>query len=208
MVNFIQAEATEKAEEIRVQAEEEFTREKEKLVDDGKSRIRDIYEKKEAQVKIERKISQSNEEKAARLSVLKLRNDTMIEILEETSERLKEFSKNKQQYKELLEELILQSALQLSETDISVVGREEDKNVLESVVSSVEKRYTKKTEKSIKISIAKDNFLKNSIGGVFVIGLRGRIQIDNTLEERLRLSLEQMVPLLRHELFPHGENLY
>jgi len=209
MINFIQSEAREKAEEIRVQAEEEFTLEKQKLVEDGKSKLRETFAKKENQVEVDKKIAQSNQEKEARLTVLKLRNDVVKHIMVDAEERLKTVVNDQARYKKLLTDLILQGCLQLSESKVEVAGREEDLSLLDSIVDNVQKAYKEKRNQDVSVTIAKSNFIKNSIGGVYVTGLRGRIQLDNTLEERLQLLMEKYVPVMRNELFANaGDDLY
>ncbi len=56
MINFIESEAQEKANEIKVQANEEFAIEKQNLVEAAKKKIRSEYEKKEKQVEVEKKM--------------------------------------------------------------------------------------------------------------------------------------------------------
>lgn len=56
MINFIESEAQEKANEIKVQANEEFAIEKQNLVEAAKKKIREEYEKKEKQVEVEKKM--------------------------------------------------------------------------------------------------------------------------------------------------------
>lgn len=56
MVQFIKQEAEEKANEIRVAAEEEFNIEKLQMVETEKQRIRKEYERKESQVEVKKKM--------------------------------------------------------------------------------------------------------------------------------------------------------
>ena len=56
MVSFIEKEAQEKASEIKVKAEEEFTIEKARIVQSQKQKIQQEFEKKEKQVLINKKM--------------------------------------------------------------------------------------------------------------------------------------------------------
>ena len=56
MMNFIEQEANEKAEEIDAKAEEEFNIEKGRLVTEQRLKIMEFYEKKEKQVELQRKM--------------------------------------------------------------------------------------------------------------------------------------------------------
>lgn len=98
MVTFIEQEANEKAEEIDAKAEEEFNIEKGVYVNNGLAltrvsfaspgrlvqqqcqKIMDYYDKKEKQVKLQRRITASNLLNAARLEVLKAREDHIKEV--------------------------------------------------------------------------------------------------------------------------------
>lgn len=56
MINFIESEAREKANEIDLQANEEFAIEKQNLVEDAKRKIRADYELKEKNVEVQRQV--------------------------------------------------------------------------------------------------------------------------------------------------------
>jgi hypothetical protein len=43
--------------------------------------------------------------------------------------------------------------------------------------------------------------LKNSAGGIIVLGHGGKIELDNTLEERLKLLETQSLPKIRASIF-------
>merc|ERR1712018_98556 len=75
MMAFIDQEANEKAEEIDAKAEEEFNIEKGRLVQQERVKIMEYYERKEKQIELLKKIQNSNLLNAARLRVLKSRED-------------------------------------------------------------------------------------------------------------------------------------
>ena len=83
MVQFIKQEAEEKANEIRVAAEEEFNIEKLQMVETEKQRIRKEYERKESQVEVKKKIEYSTELNAMRLKVLAAREEAIQGMLAE-----------------------------------------------------------------------------------------------------------------------------
>ena len=82
MVQFIKQEAEEKANEIRVAAEEEFNIEKLQM-ETEKQRIRKEYERKESQVEVKKKIEYSTELNAMRLKVLAAREEAIQGMLAE-----------------------------------------------------------------------------------------------------------------------------
>ncbi|KAG8042164.1 hypothetical protein G9C98_000155 [Cotesia typhae] len=64
-----------------------------------------------------------------------------------------------------------------------------------------------KVLKEVVIKVDQDNFLPaESCGGVDLIAARGRIKIVNTLETRLELIAQQLVPEIRSSLFGRNPN--
>ena len=68
MIKFIQQEASEKAQEIKLKADEEFNIEKLRMVEGEKQKIRAEYERKEKNVEVQKRIAQSNEVRARQIS--------------------------------------------------------------------------------------------------------------------------------------------
>lgn len=66
-------EAEEKANEIKVSAEEEFNLEKLQLLEQEKSKIRKDYERREAQIEVKKKIEYSKQLNEQRIKVLSSR---------------------------------------------------------------------------------------------------------------------------------------
>lgn len=55
-------------------------------------------------------------------------------------------------------------------------------------------------------SIYADTFHNDSSGGVIILGGKGKIEVNNTFDERLRLLQDSALPAVRKELFgtnPH-----
>lgn len=108
MMAFIEQEANEKAEEIDAKAEEEFNIEKGRLVQQQRLKIMEYYEKKEKQVKLQKKIQSSNMLNQARLKVLKVREDHVRNVLDEARRRLGEVTKDEPRYSSVLRTLVVQ----------------------------------------------------------------------------------------------------
>ena len=88
MVAFIHQEATEKAKEIKLKADEEFNIEKLRMVEAEKQKIRNEYERKEKQIEVQKRIAQSNVVRLGRLEALKARDTAMQDILADAAVRL------------------------------------------------------------------------------------------------------------------------
>ncbi|XP_015606969.1 V-type proton ATPase subunit E [Cephus cinctus] len=207
MMAFIEQEANEKAEEIDAKAEEEFNIEKGRLVQQQRLKIMEYYEKKEKQVELQKKIQSSNMLNQARLKVLKVREDHVRNVLDEARKRLGEVTRDPSRYAQVLKSLIIQALYQLMEANVLIRVRQVDLGIADSVITSVQQTYKEISGKEVSVKIDQDNFLPaDSCGGVELLAARGRIKICNTLESRLELIAQQLVPEIRSALFGRNPN--
>mmetsp|Transcript_39596 Transcript_39596/g.99804 ORF Transcript_39596/g.99804 Transcript_39596/m.99804 type:complete len:234 (+) Transcript_39596:189-890(+) len=211
MVTFIEKEAREKANEIKVKAEEEFNIEKQKIVKAERQRIQKEFERKEKQVEVKKKIKYSNELNQSRLKVLKARDDAVRQIFQEASKNLASISSNAESYKKLMLNLIVQGLIKMDESEVELIARKVDVALVESLQSEVLNLYKKTTNKTCKLEVSKKHFLsppptgaqgeRACCGGILLSAHAGRILCNNTLEQRLQLSYEAMLPEIRTTLF-------
>ncbi|GAB1600435.1 V-type proton ATPase subunit E-like [Argonauta hians] len=207
MMAFIEQEANEKAEEIDVKAEEEFNIEKGRLVQQQRVKILEYYERKEKQVELQKKIQSSNLLNQARLKVLRDREDHIKDVLEEARRRLGQVTNDKSRYIGILEGLITQALFQILETNVIVKCREQDLNMVKEVLPRCQENFRNATKKDVKVTINTENFLSSSVsGGVEVLAHQGKIKVVNTLDKRLELISQQMLPQLREILFGKNAN--
>ncbi|XP_029036492.1 V-type proton ATPase subunit Vha26 [Osmia lignaria lignaria] len=207
MMAFIEQEANEKAEEIDAKAEEEFNIEKGRLVQQQRLKIMEYYEKKEKQVELQKKIQSSNMLNQARLRVLKVREDHVRNVLDEARKRLSEISQDVPQYKEIMKLLVLQGLCQLTEAHITIRVRQVDLSLVDSIIEPIQDAYKQITRKDVAIKIDQDNFLSpDSCGGVDLYAAKGRIKVSNTLETRLELIAQKLIPEIRSALFGSNPN--
>ncbi|KAJ1631778.1 hypothetical protein T492DRAFT_628186 [Pavlovales sp. CCMP2436] len=206
MVKFIRQEAVEKAREIHVKAEEEFNIEKLRMVEAEKARIRAEYERKEKDIEVTKRISQSNHVRAARLNILSERQVQLNNLKEDAQKRLTRLVQS-DKYASLLESLIVEGLIRLEGTKVSiraVSGQATTaKNVLPSAVAKYKTWAEKKGAafvKEIDITI-NDVAIKGSCGGVILATAGDKIVLDNTLETRLTLAMEVRLPETRRVLF-------
>ncbi|XP_050450805.1 V-type proton ATPase subunit E [Cataglyphis hispanica] len=208
MMAFIEQEANEKAEEIDAKAEEEFNIEKGRLVQQQRLKIMEYYEKKEKQVELQKRcIQSSNMLNQARLKALKVREDHVRNVLDEARKRLGEVTHNTAQYREILRLLIIQGLFQLTESNVTLRIRQIDIPLVESLFDTIQQEFKEKTKKDVILKIDTDNFLPNEgCGGVELLASKGRIKISNTLETRLELIAQQLIPEIRSALFGSNPN--
>ncbi|XP_034948612.1 V-type proton ATPase subunit E [Chelonus insularis] len=207
MMAFIEQEANEKAEEIDAKAEEEFNIEKGRLVQQQRLKIMEYYEKKEKQVELQKKIQSSNMLNQARLKALKVREDHVKTCLDEARKRLSQVAHDRAKYSEILKLLIVQGLYQLMEHNVVLRVRQVDLPLVESFLDEISAIYKDISKKEVVIKVDQDNFLPaESCGGVELFALKGRIKINNTLESRLELIAQQLIPEIRSALFGRNPN--
>ncbi|KAI1882084.1 hypothetical protein AGOR_G00247050 [Albula goreensis] len=207
MMAFIEQEANEKAEEIDAKAEEEFNIEKGRLVQTQRLKIMEYYEKKEKQIEQQKKIQMSNLMNQARLKVLKARDDMISDLLNEARTRLATIAKDPTQYQTLMDGLILQGFYQLLEPKVTIRCRQNDLNTVQAAVQKSIPIYQAAVKNTINVHIDQDNHLPADIsGGVEIYNADGKIKVSNTLESRLDLMAQQMMPEIRVELFGANQN--
>lgn len=207
MMAFIEQEANEKAEEIDAKAEEEFNIEKGRLVQQQRLKIMEYYEKKEKQVELQKKIQSSNMLNQARLKVLKVREDHVRSVLDEARRRLGEVTKNPTEYRSVLQKLIVQALYQTMEAKVILRCRQVDQALVNEILPACMEQYKSNIGKDVIIAVDTDNFLPpDTCGGVELIALNGRVKVPNTLESRLELISQQLVPEIRNALFGANPN--
>ncbi|KAJ7583419.1 ATPase V1/A1 complex subunit E [Mycena floridula] len=205
MVAFIKQEALEKAREIKVKADEEFAIEKAKLVKQEQQAIDAQYEKKLKGAQVAQKIAQSNLTNKSRLQLLHRREEHLQDLFAASRESVQTLSKNEGQYVQFLEGVIVQGFLQVYEPEVTILAREKDVALVQQAAESAAKNYKDLSGKDVAFSV--EGGLKDEgTGGVKLISGTRRITLDNTLDERLRLLEDRMLPEIRLELFGPNEN--
>jgi len=179
MMAFIEQEANEKAEEIDAKAEEEFNIEKGRLVQQQRIKIMEYYEKKEKQVELQKKIQSSNMLNQARLKVLKVREDHVRGVLDESRRRLGEVTRDQARYSQILQSLITQGLYQIMEAKITIRGRQVDAQLIQNVLPASVEQYKREAGKDVVITLDTDNYLSaDSTGGIEILALQGRIRVS------------------------------
>ena len=153
---------------------------------------------------------------ASRLEILKEKEKIIEEVMKESSGKLASIGNpNDPSYKTLLQSLLSQAFLTLSEPQVEVRCRQVDLDIVESILEDSIQEYKKRSNKELDARIDKKNFLAppkseespNNFcsGGIIVVGYNGRIKCDNTLDQRLLLAYEGLLPDIRIKLFGASE---
>jgi len=207
MMAFIEQEANEKADEIDSKAEEEFNLQKGQLVTDARQKINEEYEKREKQVELQRKIQSSKMLNFARLQVLKCKENHIKNVLDETRGQLITIAQKPENYRTLVEKLLLQGLLQLVEDNVVVRCRQTDVALVEQIKGGVCQQFEQKAARKCNVVIDTKTFLNDKCGGgVEILARNGKIMVANTLEKRLEHVAAQMQPQMRAKLFGPNPN--
>jgi len=207
MIAFIDQEASEKAEEIDSKAEEEYNIEKARLMEDQRTKISETFQNKKNQNELQRKIHNSHVQNAARLRVLKAKEEHMKTLVEQAHQTLERLAADEGRYKQILVGLITQGMFQLMEDTVVVRCRNSDLGLVQSVLSECINNYKQLCERNINIAVDPENFINPKIaGGVELLAQKGKIRVENTLDSRLEMLGVQMVPELRDILFGINAN--
>lgn len=92
------------------------------------------------------------------------------------------------------------------EAQVLIKGRQADQQIIQSILPQAAEEYKKATNKDVVITLGTDSFLPaDACGGVELSALNGRIRVPNTLESRLELISQQLIPEIRTALF--GRNI-
>ncbi|CAD8177670.1 unnamed protein product [Paramecium pentaurelia] len=212
MVNAIKAEATEKAEQIKDMAAQQFRIEKNKLLNQQKERIIEEYKKKIESYTIEKRIQRSSRINQSRLSKMQARFELIQRLKEEVRQKMAKLIQDQSVYRELLKNLIVQGMIKLLEPRIELTCLEQDVSLVRSILGECQEEFQqiikKETIKDFKttLSINQSQYLtekmgKPILGGVVLSCANSRIVCSNTLDDRLELSLQEFLPDIRNGLF-------
>jgi len=153
MTAFIRQEAMEKANEIRLKADEEFAIEKSKLVRQEQASIDASYDKKFKQASMSQQITRSTVSNKTRLRILSARQELLDRLFDDSGKKLADVSKDKNKYKGILKDLILEGAYALNEDKLQVRVRKADNELAGKAIDEAQKEYKSKVAKDVSITI-------------------------------------------------------
>jgi V-type H+-transporting ATPase subunit E len=153
MTAFIRQEAMEKANEIRLKADEEFAIEKSKLVRQETAAIDTSYEKKFKQASMSQQITRSTVSNKSRLRVLSARQELLDTLFQDASGKLADVSKDKKKYQSILKNLILEAAYALNEDKLQIKVRKADNDIAKKAADEAQTEYKSNLNKEVAITI-------------------------------------------------------
>jgi len=159
MTAFIKQEATEKAREIEIKANEEFAIEKSKLVRQEVDAIDANYAKKFKQATMSQQITRSTVANKTRLKVLAARQELLDDIFEAAQARLGEASQDADKYQATLKGLLLEGFYVMNEPELVICARKADKEAVEKAIEAAVAEYKEKTGNETSATVDEENFV-------------------------------------------------
>ena len=159
MTAFIKQEATEKAREIEIKADEEFAIEKSKLVRQETDVIDSAYQKKFKQATMSQQITRSTVANKTRLRVLGARQELLDDIFAAAEKRLGDAAADKARYEAVLKGLVLEGLYAMNEPDVQVRARKADYALVRKAIDAAAAEYKDKTGKAVAATIDEANDL-------------------------------------------------
>eukprot|EP00930_Biecheleria_cincta_P045357 TRINITY_DN3126_c0_g2_i1.p1 TRINITY_DN3126_c0_g2~~TRINITY_DN3126_c0_g2_i1.p1 ORF type:complete len:233 (-),score=70.76 TRINITY_DN3126_c0_g2_i1:110-808(-) len=220
MKEFMLTEAREKATDIQKKGEEEFSIEVYRLITEQKEKVRQTYERKTKQIETQYAIAKSMAINKQRLEKIKARQEVMQKVSDDAVVELQKEMKKADACKKFITQLILQGLLMLLEDEVTIRCRQSDTALVQGCMKDASDQYAKliKAEtgatKACNLVIDTASYLPpapvpgkdgpSCLGGIKLFCQGGKISVDNTIDERLKLVMEQAKPAMRELLFPQA----
>ncbi|SJK86112.1 ATP synthase (E/31 kDa) subunit [Babesia microti strain RI] len=217
MVNFILNEAKDKSEEIESKAMEEFNIKKLTIIHKLKEEARQKNIKKLKQEETKSLLEKTEILHKLRLDSIKVKNNILMEIQEAAGMKLDKLHEDKEKYKSLIIDLIVEACILLATPEVWVFCKARDKQVVLESIDPAIKKYEKliksnpNNPQQIKITLNPKDIeaatSKGSIcyGGVMITSVDGSLICNNTLRTRLESIVNRGTPILSSKLY--GESL-
>lgn len=217
MIAFIRQEAKEKAEEIEVKTESAFMAEKLSLQTEASIKIREEFAKNQKEALIAKKIQRSKEISKARFDTMESRDKKINSLKDEVLGKLEAVEKH-QQYSELVRVLIVQGLIKMGdEENVKVQCRKCDVEIVKGELEQAKAMFLKAVKEAtgvaIKVTVSVDE--QNPLppppsperqgatcrGGVVLTARNGKVICRNTLDSRLDVVYNNLLPQVRGILF-------
>ena len=223
MIAFIQAHGKERVSDINMQMENDFTVQKEKMIEAEKKRLYEQFNKDLNIAEINLKIEKSAEQNKVRIVRMQKTNEMVESLKGEAKKAMQErMSSNRTEYSALLKQLLIQGLIKLIEPKVTLRCRESDHSLLAAVIDDAVSEYKQLMLAQVKalegkedipctVTIDENNRLpeynesdpENScLGGFIMYCRKNRIVCSQTLDARIEMTYQMAIPEIRRTLFP------
>lgn len=207
MIAFIKQEALEKAKEIHIKADEDFQIEKATLVNKEVRAIDSALDERRKTLRVQKHVATSRDINRGRIDRLHAQQEGINELFHAARDKITDISSIHDLYANFVKNSILQGLYSIADRNIKLRVRETDIDIVNAQIPLATQEYRQRMKSDVKIIIDPLHTLpNNSSGGVVITALDGKISIDNTIEERLRLLQENALPEIKAALFGQNPN--
>jgi V-type H+-transporting ATPase subunit E len=207
MIDFIEREAQEKADELDQAAQEEYDVEKMRLVEAEKAKIRANLEKRKKQAEVDRRVARANHAKGQRLRMMQDRAVILETLQEQAKKNVMAIVNDAKKYQQLMTDIIRQSVHAI-QADTTITCRKQDEAVVRKLLDETQQWYQAKNGKPVKLAIDKTYLVDaEAWGGVVLRSTDGRIVCDNTLSYRAANVFVEQLPTIRYYLFNENADI-
>jgi len=217
MISFIMQEAKEKADDIKKNTENEFSVDKLSRERNLNLVVREEFARKRKERLTSKKIERSRKATEVRIKKMRERDNIIKNLREEIVDKLADVSKNTR-YSDLIKFLIVQGLMTIAENRVTLRCRKEDLNIVNGQLAPAIKQYQDFIKQNTgiapncKIDVSNDYLSpgpsKNKTekaasccGGIILSARNGTIVCKNTLDSRLDLCFDNLIPQIRGILF-------
>ena len=223
MIEFIRTQGTERVNQINQQMETDFTVQSEKMIQSEKKRLQDQMMKDLQIAERDLKIEKSKKANKERITRMKRTNELVESLQSEAGVAMAQrLTNNRDDYANLLKNLLVQGLIKLIEPKITLRCRQSDVDVLSGIVDEAVQEYKTSMLEQVAALEGKDdipcvvtvddtNFLpefnaqdptNSCLGGFVMYARKNRIVCSQTLDDRLAMTFQQSIPAMRASLFP------
>jgi len=199
MINFINNEAYEKAEEINRDSVETASIERSRFVEAEKKKVRADFEKKQKQIEVQHRVTRSHLVKEMRHLVLAERETLLRTLTTDVDNRLKQLVADPGSYTPLLQNVIVQGIKILRTEKVFLQIMENDRKLVD--LAQVAALGTKATGFTVHVEFDEKFLNPDLIGGAIIRSADRELTCDNTLAARKKLILRERIPDIRALLF-------
>lgn len=201
MIEFIDRDAQEKVREYDDEAQAMYDSEKANLVEAQKKKVLAAHEEAKKQLEINRRVGRAQVSKQERMRVEEARGEAVAQVQKLTREKVQKLINDQGKYKQLLADLLRQSAVAIAD-DADVLCRKQDEGVVKSLLKQTEQAASAACGKPVKLTMSKDSLDDAAAwGGVTLKSSNGhKVVCDNTLAARTAHCFAEQMPTVRHYL--------
>lgn len=141
------------------------------------------------------------------MTKMRARDELLQRLLSNCKEKLRKVTSSPD-YDKLLKNLIVQGLMKIEEQTVEVQCRAEDRAIVTRVIQEAAAEFRTlmidaghRVNPKVSVSKIPIDAHTQCSGGVILTALDGRIVLNQTLDERLAIAYQSMMPTIRKELF-------